>query len=67
MTLDRSLRLEATRLTAQDDTAVRTLMDEDRLLTGFVAEFVAQSESLEGHDSKASDVLDSMRDLVLKV
>jgi hypothetical protein len=34
-------------------------------MDGYIAEFVAESESLEGHDCEASDVLDSARALVL--
>ena len=63
--LDQTLLREALELTRRDADTPRTAVDEDRLLDGFVAEFVAESESLEGHDSKPVDVLNSARDLAL--
>lgn len=65
MPIDRTLLQEALELTARDAAAPRTPVDEDRLMDGFVAEFVAESESIEGHDSKPVEVLDSARDLAL--
>ncbi len=35
-------------------------------MDGFVAEFVAESESLEGYDTNSADVLNSARDLALE-
>jgi len=61
MTLNENLRREALELTAKDKATPRTAVDEDRLMDGFVAE----SESLEGHDSKPAEVLNSARDLAL--
>jgi hypothetical protein len=63
--LDPTLLKEALDLTAQDAATARASVEEDRLMLGFVAEFVAESESLEGHDSKPGQVLDSARDLAL--
>jgi hypothetical protein len=63
--LDRTLLREALELTARDAATPRTPIDEERLMDGFVAEFVAESESLEGHDTKPIEVLDSVRDLAL--
>jgi hypothetical protein len=65
MTLDRTLLHEIVKITLQDAATPRTSVDEDRLMDGFVAEFVAESESLEGHDSNPGEVLDSARDLAL--
>ena len=65
MVLDRVQRLEALRLMALDSDTARTAVDSARLMNGFVAEFVAESESLEGCDTKPADVLDSARDLAL--
>jgi hypothetical protein len=64
--LDPDLLQKAVTITADDAVAARTPVDEDRLLAGFVAEFVAESESLDGHDTNAADVLNSVRDLVLE-
>jgi len=66
MTLDRALVQEALDVTARDAAVPRTPIDEDRLMDGFVAEFVAESESLEGHDTNSADVLNSARDLALE-
>jgi hypothetical protein len=65
MTVDQSLLREALELTTLDRATPRTAIEEDCLMDGYIAEFVAESESLEGHDSKASEVLDSARALVL--
>jgi hypothetical protein len=65
MTINQKLVLEAVDLTAQESAIHRTDVDRDVLLSRFVAEFVAESESLEGYESKASDVFDSVRDLSL--
>ena len=64
MPLDSALLKEALDLTARDGAAARSAVDEDCLMDRFVAEFVAESESLEGHDSVASEVLDAARNLV---
>lgn len=56
---------EARRLTNLDANTARTAVESACLMDGFVAEFVAESESLEGCDASPADVLDSVRDLVL--
>jgi len=66
MPLDRALVQEALDVTARDAAAPRTPIDEDRLMDGFVAEFVAESESLEGYDTNSAEVLNSARDLALE-
>ncbi len=63
MTIDRALLREALDLTAEDRATPRTAVQEDVLMEVFIAEFVAESESLEGHESKASEVLDASREL----
>ena len=65
MTLDGDLVAEAVALTDRDASTYRSALEKDRLLDRFVAEFVAASASLEGHDSTPSEVLDSVRDLIL--
>ena len=65
MLLNTELLREAVDLTIRDRDIPRTQVDEDLLLEGFIAEFVAESESLEGHDSKPTEVMDSVRDLAL--
>jgi len=65
MVLDRSKRIEALKLMALDSKTARTAVDNTRLMVGFIAEFIAESESLEGYEANAADVLDSVRDLVL--
>ena len=66
MRLSPSLVQEALKVTALDAAVPRTPVDEDRLSDRLVAEFVAESESLEGHDIGAVDVLNSVRDLTLE-
>jgi hypothetical protein len=63
MQLDRTILHEALDATTRDAATPRTAVEEDRLMDGFVAEFVAGSESLEGHDTNSAEVLDSARDL----
>jgi hypothetical protein len=63
MITDRALLMEALKLTNEDRATARTAVEEDVLMDMFVAEFVAESESLEGYDSKAADVLDASREL----
>jgi hypothetical protein len=65
MTVNQSLLREALELTALDRATPRTTLEEACLMDGYIAEFVAESESLEGHDCTASDVLDSARALGL--
>lgn len=65
MTVNPSLLREALKLTALDRGMYRTAIEEDCLMDGYIAEFVAESESLEGNDTKASEVLDSARALVV--
>ena len=65
MTVDRVLLLEALHLTAKDRDERRTAVQADMLMDKFVAEFVAESESLEGHASKASEVLDASQALAV--
>ncbi len=66
MPLDGALVQEALDVTARDAAAPRTPVDEDRLMNGSVAEFVAESESLEGYDINSADILNSSRDLALE-
>jgi hypothetical protein len=65
MTLDAESLRRATELTERDRSTPRTEAESDILLDRFVAEFVAESESMEGHATKASEVFDSVRDLAL--
>lgn len=65
MTVDRNLLLEALRLTDVDHSMQRTAVQADCLMDSFVAQFVSESESIEGHNSTPREVLDSARDLVL--
>jgi hypothetical protein len=58
------LLAEVVALNARDRATARTAVEEDCLLDLFVADFVAESESLEGHDTDASEVLDAARALV---
>ncbi len=65
MTLNAELLRKAIELTKRDRATPRTEAEKDILLDRFVAEFVAESESMEGHATKASEVFDSVRDLAL--
>ena len=65
MTVNQSLLRKALALTALDCATPRTAIEEDSLMDGYVAEFVAESESLERHDCTASDVLHSSQALGL--
>jgi hypothetical protein len=63
MTVDQSLLREALELTTRDRRTPRTAGEEDHLMDRYIAEFVAESESIEGHDCTASEVLASARSL----
>jgi len=65
VTVNQLFLREALELTALDRAKRRTAIEEDCLMDDYVAEFVAESESLEGHDSAASEVLASARALGL--
>ena len=59
MIIDQSLLREALELTTRDRRTPRTAGDMDHLMDRYIAEFVAESESIEGHDCTASEVLAS--------
>ncbi len=65
MTLDPALLHEAVERTARYHANLRSAVEEDALMDAFVAEFVAESESLEGHDTTPMEVLNAARDLAL--
>jgi hypothetical protein len=65
MTLDPALIHEAVELTTCYYATPRSAVEEDCFLDAFVAEFVAESESLEGHDTTPTEVLNAARDLAL--
>jgi hypothetical protein len=65
VTLDPALLQEAVELTARYYATPRSAVDEDALMDAFAAEFVAESESLEGHDATPTEVLNASRDLAL--
>jgi hypothetical protein len=65
MTLDPALLREAVELTALYHATPRSAVEEDSLMDAFVAEFVAESESLEGYDTTPTEVLNAARDLAV--
>jgi hypothetical protein len=65
MTLDPALLRDAVELTARYHAAPRSAVEEDALMDAFVAEFVAESESLAGYDATPLEVLNASRDLAL--
>ena len=62
--INQTLLSRAVELTELDASAPRTLIQEDVLMDAYVAEFVSESESLEGNDSTPAEVLDASRELV---
>ena len=66
MSIDPALLREAVELTIKDAAIPRTAVEEERRRDGFIAEFIAESESLEGNDTTPIAVLNSARDLVLE-
>ncbi len=65
MATETSLIREALELTERYEAAPRSDVDRDVVVSAFLADFVAESESLEGHASQPREVLDSVRDLTL--
>ena len=65
MTIRADLLETAVSLTKRELGVVRSQTDTDVIDRRFLAEFVAESESLEGHDTKPGDVLDSVKRLIL--
>lgn len=65
MAIDRDLVSRVFASEKADGLIPRSSLDEARLEERYLAEFVAESESMEGYQSSATEVLDGVRDLVM--